>query len=396
MDDRELLERFAPELHYDSQGSFLADSARTMTDYVAPDGRSSNSLKDADGQTLAMAKPEGQQPRLDIEFLGGRRYADKGKVTDTDYLDAAGNDYVLAARELHANPDYANRCYGHVARQEDRAFLQYWFFYYWNNKAFLGFGLHEGDWEMVQIGLAANGRPKTMTFAQHDHAERCRWRDVEKVGRRPVVYVARGSQASYPRPGRHRAPIVPDNADGQGAEISPLVEVLGDRSPSWNSWPGRWGSSRARNIAESDSPRGPKLHDQWSAPGDFESDAVERDDLRGLVMGQPELQAAPAPRISAHRTHDHAIVEYRFPRPSRGEAPATQIVVSVDSPEDELPPATYSFPVEALQGEIEHPLRLASRRYVVRASGFTREAVGSDTVEVPLREPREKVDQPRR
>jgi hypothetical protein len=387
MDERELLERFAPVLRYDSQGSFLADSARTMTDHITADGRSSNCLKREDGRILAAAKRQGRQAQLSIEFLAGRRYANEVEVEDGDYLDAVGKDYVLTARELHGNPDYANRCYGHVAPQDDRIFVQYWFFYYWNDKAFLGFGLHEGDWEMVQIGLSAGGRAQTMTFAQHEHAERCKWSEVEKLGRRPVIYVARGSQASYPRSGRHRAPIVPDHADGRGAEISPLVEVLAARSPRWTNWPGRWGSTRAGNIAESNSPCGPKQHDQWNRPADFEADAVERDDLRGLVMGQPELRVAPAPRIRAQRAGDRAVVEYSFPRPRRGEAPATQIVVSVDSPDDALPPATYSFPVEALRGELEHPLPLEDRRYVVRASGFTREAVGSDTVEVPLREP---------
>src|SRR5215217_9646150 len=112
---------------------------------------------------------------------------------------------------------------GHLARDPSsgRAFLQYWFFYYWNNKAFLGFGLHEGDWEMVQIGLGDDGKPQTMVFAQHDHAERCAWSDVKRDGERPQVFVARGSQASYPRPGRHKAPLVPDQADGKGATISP-------------------------------------------------------------------------------------------------------------------------------------------------------------------------------
>ena len=104
-------------------------------------------------------------------------------------------------------PSGSWRSCGHVARDADgRAWLQYWFFYYFNNKAFLGFGLHEGDWEMVQVGLDPRGRPTAMTFAQHDHGERCAWKQAEiQDGTRPVVYVARGSQASYPRAGRHRA-----------------------------------------------------------------------------------------------------------------------------------------------------------------------------------------------
>jgi hypothetical protein len=363
-----------------------------MTDRVATDGRNSNCLKRGDGAVVAAAKPRGSQAQLQIEFLGARGYADQTKVEGDDYLDAVGEDYVLAARELHGNPQYANRCYGHCARGADGSglFLQYWFFYYWNNKAFLGFGLHEGDWEMVQIGFGASGRPERMTFAQHDHAERCRWNQVEKVGGHPVVYVARGSQASYPRRGRHRAPIVPDNADGQGAQISPSVEFLDDRGARWVSWGGRWGSTRARNVAESDSPRGPRQHDQWNQPAEFEADALERRDLQGLVMGQPELPGAPAPRIRAQRLRDRAVIHYSFPRPKRGEAPAIQIVVSVDSPGDDLPPATYAFPVDGIKGNIEHPLPLREQRYVIRASGSNRAGVASATVQTALRSPRKR------
>jgi hypothetical protein len=41
------------------------------------------------------------------------------------------------------------------------------------------------------------------------------------------------------------------------------------------------------------------------------------------------------------------------------------------------------FPAES-NGTLEHPLPLEDLRYVVRASGSTREAVSSDTVEVAL------------
>jgi hypothetical protein len=357
-----------------------------MTDHVVADRRRSNSLRRRCGEVLAAAKPQDGQARLSIDFLASRRYANGVAVQTTDYLDAVGRDYVLAAREMHGNPDYANRCYGHAVHGDDGAvFLQYWFFYYYNDKAFLGFGLHEGDWEMVQLLLAADGNPEVMTFAQHTHAERCQWGDIETVAGRPVVYVARGSQASYPRAGRHRAPIIPDHADGRGAEITPAVEALDDRSPGWVGWAGRWGSSRARNIAESDSPPGPRQHDQWRHPAEFQADAIEARPLEGLVMGQPELSVSPAPRIEAHRRGDHAIVSYRFPRPRRGQVPATQIVVSVDSPDDDLPPATYSYAVDGVRGEVEHPLKLEDRRFVARASGFTHEGVGSDTVEAPVR-----------
>jgi hypothetical protein len=388
----ELLERHKPLLRYDSQGSFYADSARTMPERATAGGKQVNCLKRDGGELIASAGPKRGQSGLTLDFLAARRYGDGTKVEQGDYLDATGRDYVLQARELHGNPAFADRIYGHLARDErERLWLQYWFFYYYNDKAFLGFGLHEGDWEMVQIGLDREGKPEAMTFAQHEHGERCSWAQVKKHARtRPIVYVARGSQASYPRPGRHRAPIVPDNADGEGAEISPTLELLDEPTPRWVGWGGRWGSTRAGNIAESNSPRGPKQHGQWAEPAAFHADAVEKLGLRGPVLGQPELRLPPVPRISAERVGDRAVVSYSFPRPARRESPPTQLVVSLDSPADDLPPASFPFPVEGMRGTLEHPLPLEDRRYVVRASAFTREAVGSDTVEVPLRKARRR------
>jgi hypothetical protein len=381
----ELLERHKPLLRYDSQGSFFTGSARMMAERVSGDPETMNCLKRDDGGTIASAARPPGDDSLTLGYLAPRRYGGAETVSRDDYLDAVGGDYVLQARELYAEPDIADRVYGHIALDDGGArWLQYWFFYYYNDKAFLGFGLHEVDWEMVQIGLDAGAAPAAVTFAQHTHGERCTWAAAEKhEGERPIVYIARGSQASYPRPGRHRAPIVPDIADGKGAEISPTLEVLDDPTPRWVGWPGRWGSTRARTIAESDSPRGPAQHGQWKRPADFHDDAVERLGLTGMVLGQPELPIAPRPRIKAHRSGDRAVVEYTFPSTQRGEAPATQIVVSVDSPDDGLPPATYAFPAES-KGTIEHPLPLEDRRYVVRASGSTREAVASDTAEVRL------------
>lgn len=104
------------------------------------------------------------------------------------------------------------------------------------------------------------------------------------------------------------------------------------------------------------------------------ADAVEKLRLRGQVLGESELHLAPAPRISAERVCDRALVRYSFPRPARGE----------------LPPATYPLRIAGARGTIEHPLALDQRRYVVRASGFTRERVGSETVEVALRKPRRR------
>ena len=163
-------------------------------------------------------------------------------------------------------PGFADQIHGHALPADDGGWwLQYWFFYLFNNKAFLGFGLHEGDWEMVQLRLAADGRPRAMAFAQHQHGQRCDWGTVEKLGERPVVYVARGSQASFATAGRHEAPIVPDYADGRGPELarqrsscSPTLNPPGSPGPAAGARRARaTGSSRTARAAPPTRTSGP-------------------------------------------------------------------------------------------------------------------------------------------
>lgn len=380
--DDELLARYCPVLAYDSQGSFFADSPAVMTDRVSADGREVNALKRADGAVLAAAKAGRGRPQLELGFLGARKYASGAGVRAGDHLDAAGKDYVLAAREMH-RPPYNDVVHGHLAVDaKGGRWLQYWFFYLWNNKAFLGLGLHEGDWEMVQVRLSATDTPTEMTFAQHTHGQRCGWSLVEKQGDRPVVYVARGSQASYPRAGRHDAPLVDDVADGKGARVSPRVESLVDRAPRWVGWPGRWGGTRARWQAESNSPVGPRQHGQWDDPLAFHDDAVEFDPRRAAALPPPPAPAPP--RITARREAGHAVIRSRLPRRKAHEPRAVQLIVSVDSPRDDLPPATYSFPVDGNDMTVVHPLALEDRPYVVRASVADDSGHTSATVEVRL------------
>jgi len=376
----EPLERHRPILRYDSQGSFVADSPAIMTNRIGPGGEPANLLRRADGAVLASAAGGRRRPRLQLDFLGGRRYGDGTRVARSDHLDAVGGDYVVQAREMH-RAEFADRVYGHATDADDGgAWLQYWFFYLYNDKAFLGFGLHEGDWEMVQVRIGPDGEPHEMAFAQHDHGQRCGWDVVEKRGERPLVYVARGSQASYPFAGRHEAPVVPDHADGKGAEVSPTLVPIGADPPGWIVWPGRWGSSKARSIAESNSPRGPAHQDKWSHPATFhaECDPVDR---RRLAAEPPPSGPLP-PTIEARREGDRAEIAYRFPS---GAKPApVQLLVTVDSPDDALPPATYATPAEGPAGELEHPLPLEEQRYEVRVSAADERGNVSDPVVVAL------------
>jgi hypothetical protein len=381
-EDAALLDRLRPILRYDSQGSFQADSPAVLTDRIAAGGDVANALKRADGTVVAAVSGGRRRAKLDLGFLGWPEYGDGTKAARSDFLDAVGRDYVQQAREMH-RPPYADRIYGHIARDDDGGrYLQYWLFYLFNNKAFLGLGLHEGDWEMVQIKLNAQGEPEAMAFAQHDHGQRCAWRLVDKLGVRPIVYVARGSQASFPRPGRHDAPVIDDVADGKGREVSPTLEVLSEGSPAWVRWPGRWGSTKARNRLESNSPRGPAQHGQWDDPMTFDEEADEFDPRR-MAPG-PAPPAPHMPTISVRRERDRAVIAYRFPKPTVGHPAPVQLVVSIEAEADELPPATYAFAVEQRAGELEHPLELEEGPYRVLVSAADAAGHSSETASAGL------------
>jgi Vacuolar protein sorting-associated protein 62 len=75
----------------------------------------------------------------------------------------------------------------------------YFYFYAYNQgNQVLGmeFGDHVGDWEHNMIRFR-DGAPQAMYFSQHASAQTFTYKAVEKMGKRPVVYVAKGSHAVY-------------------------------------------------------------------------------------------------------------------------------------------------------------------------------------------------------
>lgn len=384
-----LLQRYRPVIQYDSHESFFADSVAIMTDRVTPGSVQAlrcNTLKNPVGKVIASAKPSSGQPQLNLGFLR-KQYAIGVAATRDDYLDATGRDYVADARLMHAQPQYRNQIYGHAVRDaQGKLWLQYWFFYYYNNKAFLGIGVHEGDWEMAQIRLDPQNRPNVLTFSQHREGARASWADVDRVqtpdGPAPVVYCARGSHACYFRPGVHKeAPVVPDYNDAKGPRIRPGLVVISDNAPGWSPWPGKWGSTPRRNFLESDSPRGPSQHWQWREPARFHAAA------RPAAPRAPQPRGLPGPappRIVVHREGEHAVIDYRFAKPAAGQAPPVGIIVSIEEADAETPPATYTFRVTGLEGSVEHPLELEERPYVVRVTAFTQAGDSGDAATARL------------
>ncbi|HEV2875553.1 MAG TPA: hypothetical protein VGW14_10415, partial [Thermoleophilaceae bacterium] len=182
--------------------------------------------------------------------------------------------------------------YGRAARDgRRRLWLQYWLFFTDNpqDRGIVGTGRHSGDWELLQVRLDRDRRPVEATFAQHTWAEGCAWRRVERRGPAPVVYVANGSHALYPRAGRADRPWPDpnDEADGLGRRARPPLQGVDARRPRWIAWPGRWGEDEGGWVpGEQPSPRGPAFQpERWDDPGRFH--AAEARDCGEGPPGRP-------------------------------------------------------------------------------------------------------------
>jgi len=102
--------------------------------------------------------------------------------------------------------------YGPYDVRQTRIALQYWIPYYYDDWA----NRHEGDWESITVllelspavigqaqelgeaELLASVEVQDVGYSSHEDGYRRAWKDVQKTAdERPIVYVARGSSASY-------------------------------------------------------------------------------------------------------------------------------------------------------------------------------------------------------
>jgi hypothetical protein len=303
--------RYKPILKFNSDENYFPISVESITD------NSGNKLERRvianSFAILAKSPPAGKWPLLNIDFLR-QKYPIGFDASDQDFIDEQ-NDYEHDAFFLQLNPKYADRMYGRIfyglnAQGEKVAWLQYWLFYYYNDYRDRGVtpDQHEGDWEMVQVALDANAYPLSALYAQHDYASQCVWNGVEKAGsrnERPVVYVARGSHASYFHAGSYRiyhyaqGQRVPlpafDYANGLLSKPDPELNIIEDVTPNepdankklfypnWINWPGHWGGTTKPSVGtprippfptpfDSDSPPGPRFQgDKWANLSAFSS-----------------------------------------------------------------------------------------------------------------------------
>jgi hypothetical protein len=388
-----LLAKHSPTLAYHKQEPYWASSPAVMTDCFV-EGRYSNYLQTENGELIAQSGPSLVRSRLDLAILSGERYGPGGPTPlASDYLNAHGGTYQEDAARMQAEPSYADRVYGRYAQADGgRVWLQYWLFYYYNDKSLAGIGLHEGDWEMVQIGLGDDGTPAVATYAQHTGGEKREdWGDVRKAGGAddgsPLVYVGLGSHASYFDPGEYRIKLFPllDHARGNGRRVRPQLVELGEES-HWLHWPGRWGRM---GMSDTSSPRGPAQHaQQWRRPDAFHKAARGRRRHLGPIFFAvaPRARAA-APSLVAVRDGDHVAIAYdvRAAR-SAAERPA-RLLLSVESSDPRAAPSTHSFVVAKQRARVVHPARVGDGHYVVHATALTADDAASETVTVDVAGP---------
>jgi hypothetical protein len=375
-DRRELLDRHRPLLQYDSLESLRADPVTTICGFAAA-GRS-NSLHRADGSLIASVEPTHGEARLSIDFLGAGLYANGEEPRHGDYLDECGGSHAADALDLRRRPGGEEVVYGRVRRDgEGRLWLQYWFFFYYADRGFLGLDQHEGDWQVFQIRLDAQRQPDAATFARHSEADRLSWDQVELAesedGPVAVVRFARGSHAPLPRAGSFAAPVAPDHSDGRGPTARPRVEPIADEGPGWVLWPGRWGSTRRREYFEGDSPQGPGAHPCWWDPGDLHREGRPWSGT-GPIAGDPPQGI----ELAARREEGLAVVTYRFGDSADASAEPARIVVAPVETGNEVGIAR-SFPVEGQLGSFAIQLPSDREWHGVRACAVSALGVSGES-----------------
>jgi hypothetical protein len=355
----DLLRRFQPALRYDSMEQFFADSAAQWTDNPGNELRRADTAAGAQGELVAAP------PTLRLHFLRSGHYTDGSGVRDGDRIGYTRKDYrerYVALRQ--ERPELRNRMYGRAVEAGGRVWLQYWFWYFYNDyNLALREGLHEGDWEMIQLRLY-DGAPDVAVYAQHFRGEKRPWAEVEKLAGSPdtpVVYVARGSHASYFEAGYHETDAWYDLADGKRATPRIELEIVTDSEPAWIAWPGAWGDTRPGRGGRLDqpSPVAPCAHAVWYDPNTLLNGAWEP--TRKDPIDAPSVHVVRAPRGLR--------VDYDF---SAQAAPApASLQVTVNSRDERgVPPRTYTFEVAGQpRGTIpvDHPVD-AAKHYDIYVS----------------------------
>jgi hypothetical protein len=349
-----LLARHQPCLRYDALEVYFADAVEEWTRNPA------NRLVRRDGPTVDAGAG------LSLELLGPT-YADGHPAAPADCIESTRDDYdhqYFALRR--SDPNLRNVIYGRAVDGTTGLWLQYWFFYFLNDYQLAwGIDVHEGDWEMIQLRVPpGEERPQDAVYAQHTFCEIRAWEDVrtlavEKLAEggsvtpgdeaRPLVYVGRGSHASFFEPGYHQTDFY-DQVDGLQRAKSPTRLVDVTDPPAWLLWPGHWGGKRTGF----DGPASPSQHEQFHRP-----EAL----LTTEGTTSHRLPEPPgAPKLTPRQHDGHLALEFDA---SKCTDPPAKIIVTVNCSDDKAdPPRALRVEVaDLLWGQVETRVTLEARKH---------------------------------
>jgi hypothetical protein len=178
-------------------------------------------------------------------------------------------------------------------------YLQYWFFYSYNDwgQSFSGLNDHEGDWECMMLFFKqdSNGRPieppAHVVYATHESRIPKSWdhEDVKRSGTHVEAFIGGGSHATYPQPKAYEIAKqynLVDQAAGDGVTIDhdDWVHRINLADVPWlGQYQGSWGTrywletGQAKSIARivlAATPLGALSGLLNSAPAEFELPGV--------------------------------------------------------------------------------------------------------------------------
>ena len=380
-----LLLRYEPKMRYDSIESFFAMNWHPITEiYFKKSTKESNRLIRSEvekSEVIAYANPALSSPHLNWEFLkpAGGKYPNEQLVKGGDRLSERTSNEEGALADIEGyevNASYKDRTYGRVKYDGGRWWLQYWLWYYY--QPFLeGFGDHEGDWEMVQIGLNEDGLPELATYAEHSGGESCTFGELPtSIGYygnlAPDVFVSYGVHASYTNT-EHLG--VGEVANG-AVPVNPQVETMYD-TENWVQWPGKWGDSET-------SPGAPSTQgSKWTSPSEFYKEGGEcTSSVSGLQANRvvDKMQKGPSPELHATQAGNVVTVNYRFSEDAK--PPPKWILIKVS--EAGGIPVGGNYPVHGNGGQVKIEVPFKGNRLVAIAQAVDLEG-HSEIVETPVR-----------
>lgn len=361
--ERALLHRHRPLLLYDPQEDLRALSAESVA-------IRRNLLRGDDGEVLA-DHDDPDLPDLTLDVLGERH----------DAHIVLAPDVARTARRLQRDPAYADRLYGRVRAHAGRTWLQYWLWMYDNPKNVLGLGSHQGDWEMVQVGLGSGDRPEVVTLSQHQVGESRSWAKVDKEGDRPRVYVAMLSHALYFEHGTQPYPGGIDHPYPGGPAPDATVEPFGP----WATWGGRWGDRvRVMRGRFGNPPQSPGRQTlRWETPADFKDGGWRWASraFRRVAHFAGTATYPLDPGLQARLEGDEVVATYTLPSGRRG---GRHVYLSVHTADGAHVLATRRFEGSPRSATTHFRVPDAGAGTIVRVSSFNRIRQRSNVVSVAV------------